>query len=50
MLCLLPVVGHLTVLQVKLVHESLSIKQVVERLIPHLEQTGSHPEKAAAQP
>lgn len=47
---LLPIVGHLTILQVKLVDESLSIKEVTERLVSHLEKTWTHPEKAAAQP
>lgn len=49
-LFLLPVVCHLAVLQVKLVNESLSVKQVVERFISHLEETRTHPEKTAPEP
>lgn len=45
-----PVVGHLTFLHLKLVDERLSIKEVMERFIPHLKKTWTHPEQAAPQP
>lgn len=40
----------MTPLQVKLVDEGLSVKEVAERFVSHLEKTWTHPEEAAAQP
>lgn len=46
---LLSEVGHLTVLEVKLVHEGLTIEKVVEGFIPDLKKPGTQTEEASLQ-
>lgn len=46
---LLSVVGHLPVLEVKFMHEGLTVKKVVKGLIPDLEKPGTQTEEASLQ-
>lgn len=47
---ILAIVGDMSILQVKLVHEGLPIKQVIKGLTSHLEEPRAQSQQAPSQP